>query len=85
MRIYIRPGNGFRVKRIALAVIPPVVISGDKTGWKYASLSDFENRYEEADREYPQNYGWNQSRLHKAAADEYNAGGPTVIIKLLQN
>ncbi len=63
----------------ALTVFPKMVISGDRSSLKYTSLSDLENRYEEIGKNYPQNYGWYQSRWHSSAADIYDAGGRRVI------
>lgn len=66
----------------ALTVFPKMVISGDKSTLKYTSLSDLENRYDEIGQNYPQNYGWYQSRWHSSAADIYEAGGRKIITDL---
>lgn len=63
----------------ALTVFPEMVIESGIEGFKYTTLEDFEERY---DNMSGQNYGWFQSRLHSAAKDIYNAGGKEVFIKL---
>jgi hypothetical protein len=64
----------------ALTVFPKMVIAGDRSSLKYTSLIDLENRYDEIGQQYPQNYGWYQSRWHSAAADIYDAGGSKVLL-----
>lgn len=64
----------------ALTVFPKMVIAGDRSSLKYTSLTDLENRYDEIGQQYPQNYGWYQSRWHSAAADIYDAGGKKVFL-----
>ena len=66
----------------ALLVFPQMVVAGGKSGLKYTSLNDFENRYEEIGKQYPQNYGWYQSRYHSAAEEIYNKGKAHTIVKL---
>ena len=66
----------------ALTVFPEMVVAGGTDGYKYTSLKDIEERYEEIGQRYPKNYGWYQSRWHAAAKDIYNAGGADVFIKL---
>lgn len=66
----------------ALLVFPKMVVAGGKSGLKFTSLNDFENRYEEIGKHHPQNYGWYQSRYHSAAEEIYNKGKAGVIIKL---
>ncbi len=63
----------------ALTVFPEMVIGSGTEGFKFTTLKDFEERY---DNMTGQNYGWFQSRLHSAAKDIYNAGGKEVFIKL---
>jgi hypothetical protein len=63
----------------ALEVFPQMVVAGGKKEFKYTTLSDFENRYDNMDA---RNYGWYQCKLHVAAADIYNAGGKDVLVKL---
>ncbi len=64
----------------ALTVFPKMVIAGDRSSLKYTSIADLENRYDEIGKQYPQNYGWYQSRWHSAAADIYDAGGSKVFL-----
>lgn len=66
----------------ALTVFPEMVVAGGTEGYKYTTLKDIEERYEEIGQRYPKNYGWYQSRWHSAAKDIYNAGGADVFIKL---
>jgi len=66
----------------ALTVFPQMVIGGGKEGYKFTSLSDIEERYEEIGQQYPQNYGWYQCRWHSAAGNIYDAGGVEAFVKL---
>jgi len=66
----------------ALTVFPQMVISGGKDEYKYTSLTDIEERYEEIGQKYPKNYGWYQSRWHYAAGKIYDAGSVEAFIKL---
>ena len=66
----------------ALTVFPQMVIAGGKAEYKYTSLNDIEERYEEIGKNYPKNYGWYQCRWHSAAANIYDAGGAEVFVKL---
>lgn len=66
----------------ALTVFPEMVVAGGTEGYKYTTLKDIEERYEEIGQRYPKNYGWYQSRWHSAAKDIYSAGGADVFIKL---
>lgn len=66
----------------ALTVFPQMVISAGKDEYKYTSLSDIEERYEEIGEKYPKNYGWYQSRWHFAAGKIYDEGGINAFIKL---
>ncbi len=59
----------------ALTVFPQMVISGGKEEYKYTTLNELEDRYEEIGQKYPKNYGWYQCRWHLAAGDIYDAGG----------
>jgi hypothetical protein len=68
----------------ALTVFPQMVISGGKEGYKFTSLKDIEEKYDEIGQYYPQNYGWFQSRWHSSAAEVYDSGGPSVILKMWQ-
>jgi hypothetical protein len=62
----------------ALTIFPQMVIAAGAREFKYTSLRDIEERYEEIARFHPKNYGWYQCRWHSAAADIYNAGGKQV-------
>jgi hypothetical protein len=66
----------------ALAVFPQMVIAAGKEEYKYTSLADIEERYEEIGQEYPKNYGWYQCRWHSAAGNIYDAGGVSTFVKL---
>jgi hypothetical protein len=66
----------------ALTVFPQMVIAGGKEEYKYNSLTDIEQRYEEIGQKYPKNYGWYQCRWHSAAGNIYDAGGIDSFAKL---
>ena len=66
----------------ALTVFPQMVIAGGTGSYKYTSLADIEQRYEEIGQKYPQNYGWYQCRWHSAAGTIYDAGGVETFVKL---
>jgi hypothetical protein len=66
----------------ALTIFPQMVIVGGKEGYKFTSLQDIEDRYEEIGQQYPQNYGWFQCRWHSSAADIYDEGGTDTFVKL---
>lgn len=66
----------------ALTVFPQMVIAGGKEEYKYTSLTDIEERYEEIGQQHPKNYGWYQCRWHSAAGNIYDAGGVGTFIKL---
>lgn len=66
----------------ALTVFPHMVISAGKEEYKYTSLNDIEERYEEIGEKHPKNYGWYQSRWHSAAGEIYNEGGIDPFINL---
>jgi hypothetical protein len=66
----------------ALTVFPQMVIAGGKEEYKFTSLTDIEDRYEEIGQKYPKNYGWYQCRWHSAAGNIYDAGGVDTIVKL---
>ena len=66
----------------ALTLFPKMVIAGGSKEFKFTSLQDMEQRYEEIGRDYPKNYGWYQCRWHSAAASIYNAAGKQVCKKL---
>ncbi len=66
----------------ALTVFPKMVIARGRDGLKYTSLNDLENRYDEIGEQYPQNYGWYQSRWHSAAGEIYSRSGTEAFTKL---
>lgn len=66
----------------SLQLFPQMVIGGGAKFFKYTSLSDIEERYEEIGKQYPQNYGWYQCRWHAAAAGIYDAGGKKALKEL---
>lgn len=66
----------------ALTVFPKMVIASGTEGYKYTSLKDIEERYEEIGSRHPKNYGWFQSRWHYEAGNIYDAGGIDAFIKL---
>ncbi len=66
----------------ALTVFPQMVIASGKEDYKYTSLTDIEQRYEEIGQKYPKNYGWYQCRWHSAAGNIYDAGGIDSFAKL---
>jgi hypothetical protein len=66
----------------ALTIFPQMVIAGGKEEYKYTSLTDIEERYEEIGQKYPKNYGWYQCRWHSAAGNIYDAGGADTFVKL---
>ena len=59
-----------------------MVIASGKDEYKYTSLTDIEERYEEIGQKYPKNYGWYQCRWHSAAGNIYDTGGIETFIKL---
>lgn len=66
----------------ALTVFPQMVIASGKQEYKYTSLTDIEERYEEIGQKYPKNYGWYQCRWHSAAGNIYDTGGVEAFVKL---
>ena len=66
----------------ALTIFPQMVIAGGTEGYKYTSLNDIEERYEEIGSMHPKNYGWFQCRWHYEAGNIYDAGGTNTFIKL---
>ncbi|HEY6626363.1 MAG TPA: hypothetical protein VIZ21_05365, partial [Ignavibacteriaceae bacterium] len=65
----------------ALTVFPQMVIAGVKEEYKFTSLTDVEERYEEIGQKYPKNYSWYQCRWHSAAGDIYDASGVEAFVK----
>jgi hypothetical protein len=66
----------------ALTVFPQMVVAGGCKEFKYTSLKDVHERYNEIGQQYPKNYGWYQCRWHAAAAGIYDAAGKQVCTKL---
>ncbi len=66
----------------ALTVFPQMVIASGKEEYKFTSLIDVEELYEEIGQKYPKNYGWYQCRWHSAAGNIYDAGGADTFVKL---
>lgn len=66
----------------ALTLFPKMVIAGGTRDFKYTSLRDIHERYNEIARQYPKNYGWYQCRWHAAAAGIYDAAGKQALGKL---
>lgn len=66
----------------ALTAFPQMVIADGKANFKYTSLKDLEDNYNELGSKMPQNYGWYQCRLHDAAAKIYDGGGIKLYKKL---
>ncbi|MBK8520535.1 MAG: hypothetical protein WAT20_15820 [Ferruginibacter sp.] len=62
----------------ALTVFPQMVVTGGIAGFKFTSLKDVHERYDEIASKYPNNYGWYQCRWHAASATIYNIGGKLV-------
>ena len=59
-----------------------MVMGNGTSEYKYTSLHDIEERYEEIGMQHAKNYGWFQSRWHAAAGDIYDAAGKNVVPKL---
>jgi hypothetical protein len=66
----------------ALTLFPKIVVNGGTKNYKYTSLQELEENYNEIGQRHPQNYGWYQCRWHVAAAIIYDAEGKTVFQKL---
>ena len=66
----------------ALTLFPQMVIGNGTKGYKYTSLADIENLYNEIGRNHPRNYGWYQCRWHAAAATIYDKAGKQVCKKI---
>ena len=65
----------------ALTLFPKMVIAGSTAEFKYTSLQDIHEHYNEVAQKYPKNYGWYQCRWHAASATIYDAGGKQVARK----
>ncbi len=66
----------------ALTLFPRMVINSGAKEYKYTSLQDVEEKYNEIGQFHAKNYGWYQCRWHKSAADIYDAGGKELVLKL---
>ena len=66
----------------ALTLFPQMVVAGGTEGFTYTRLKDSHDHYGELGRDHPRNYGWYQSRWHKAAATIYDTGGMAAARKL---
>jgi len=58
-----------------LTLFPKIIISGGTKNYKFTSLQELEEKYNEIAMEHPQNYGWYQCRWHAAAATIYDGDG----------
>jgi len=52
----------------ALTLFPKMVIADGSNEFKYTSLNDIQERYDEIGQHYPKNYGWYQCGWHVASA-----------------
>ncbi len=69
----------------ALTVFPKMVVSStNKEELKFTTLNDLETNYSLIGQQFPNNYGWYQSRWHMAAGNIYDDGGILVIQNLWQ-
>ncbi len=59
----------------ALTLFPLMVINNGTEGFKYTSLNDLENHYEEIGQKHARNYGWYQCRWHASAGNIYDSAG----------
>ncbi|MFZ1527642.1 MAG: hypothetical protein WAT19_02765, partial [Ferruginibacter sp.] len=66
------------------SLFPNMVVGSGSKEYKYTSLKDIEDRYDEIGKQHPKNYGWYQCRWHLAAGKIYDAGGKPVPGKLWQ-
>lgn len=66
----------------ALTLFPRMVIANGTKEYKFTSLQDVHDKYEEIGKQHPKNYGWYQSRWHAAAATIYNKDGKYAARKL---
>jgi hypothetical protein len=66
----------------ALTLFPRMVINSGTKEFKYTSLQDVHEHYNEIGQFHGKNYGWYQSRWHKSAGDIYDAGGKELVPKL---
>ena len=67
----------------ALTAFPKMVLnSTNRKDLKYSALKEFEDNYDLIASQSPQNYGWNQCRLHSAAGSIYDQAGISAFQKL---
>jgi len=66
----------------ALTLFPKIVVNGGTKNYKYTSLQELEENYNEIGQRYPQNYGWYQCGWHVAAANIYDVDGKNIFQKL---
>ncbi len=66
----------------ALTLFPQIVIAAGSKQYRFKTLKDFQESYNEIALKYPRNYGWFQCRLHSEAAGIYNSSGKEVCRKL---
>lgn len=59
----------------ALTLFPRMVVAGGTKEFKYTSLQDIQDKFDEIALQYPKNYGWYQCSWHYAAAGIYEAAG----------
>jgi hypothetical protein len=69
----------------ALTLFPKLVVAGGSKGFKYTSLKDLQDNYNDVATRYPRNYGWYQCRWHVAAGNIYDADGKKAYIRLWNN
>lgn len=66
----------------ALTLFPRMVVAAGAKEFKFTTLKDVQERYNEIGGQYPKNYGWYQCRWHSAAAGIYDAAGKQLCRKL---
>ncbi|MBC7934841.1 MAG: hypothetical protein H7Y86_05720 [Rhizobacter sp.] len=66
----------------ALTLFPKMTVSGGSKGFRYTSLKDLQENYNEIAMKYPRNYGWYQCRWHMAAAEIYDHSGKKICVSL---
>ena len=66
----------------ALTLFPKIVVSGGAKNYKYTSLQQLEENYNEIGQQHPQNYGWYQCRWHVAAGAIYDTNGKNAFQRL---
>lgn len=66
----------------ALTLFPKLVVSSGAKGFKYTSLKDLQENYNDVATKYPRNYGWYQCRWHVAAGEIYDRSGKKACKKI---